>query len=108
MAESCDINHEDAASEARHVSRQDEPAGEPLLVVEHVAATLQQKERMAEGLRILAAWLLRRHRRLQTPPAASENRPEALDFAATSCPPVRQEVRKRYEALAGGEEVKSP
>ena len=37
----------------------------PELEFESVAPTLQQADETADGLRILATWLLRRHERLQ-------------------------------------------
>ncbi len=38
--------------------------GAPELRFESVAPTLQQVEQMATGLRILAEWLIRRHKRI--------------------------------------------
>jgi len=52
----------------------------PGLEVELLRPTLQQQEGMAEGLRILAAWLLRRHKR------ALEESEKVSGGALTSAP----------------------
>ncbi len=43
--------------------KRSEKPGPFALKVEHVAPTAQQAEAVGEGLRILAAWLVRRYRR---------------------------------------------